>query len=94
MPKHVDRYGEGDHVQSVLFNKQVGWTKKKAVAWLKRHDHYTDGLDETTNYLRYRQVEPEEDKFRYRNEVIERKKGENSIILVNAYPKGGKEDDE
>lgn len=61
----VGRKGEGTHVQSVIFPADK-WTEAEARAWLKEHDMYTDGLERTENTLRFRQVDPDDGKFRYR----------------------------
>jgi HK97 family phage prohead protease len=72
-----------EHTQSVCFYKEK-WTKEKSKQWCKDHDYYVDGLDETDLLYRYRQYDPNENKFRYRNQVIEK----DSIFLVIGYPKG------
>lgn len=84
----VGRKGSGKHTQSVVFYKAAGWTESSSRSWCKAHDYKTDGLDETDNLFRWRQVDPEKAKFRYRNEVIEEKDGKPSIALVLAFPHG------
>lgn len=76
-----------NHTQSVLFYKEAGWTTSRAVTWLKNHKYYTDGLDETDQLLRYRQYDPDGNKFRYRNQTIAEKDGKPSIVLVLAFKK-------
>lgn len=75
------------HVQSVCFYKSAGWTEAKSRAWCKDHDYYVDGMDETDELYRWRQYDPEDDKFRYRNRVIQA----DSIFLVLGFPKGKSE---
>ena len=84
----VGRRATGDHTQSVIFVKKAGWTESSSRKWCKDHDHFTDGLDENETQYRWRQYDPEPDKFRYRNKVIEERDGEPSIILVLGYEKG------
>jgi HK97 family phage prohead protease len=81
---NVDRNApEKTHTQSVCFYKEK-WTKETSKTWCKDHDYYIDGMDETDILLRWRQYDPNEDKFRYRNQEIEK----NSIFLVIGYLKG------
>lgn len=44
-------------VQSVVFEKDAGWTLSKAKKWLKANDFKTD-VDEKPNTYRFRQFEP------------------------------------
>jgi HK97 family phage prohead protease len=74
---------DATHTQSVCFYKEK-WTKTTSKQWCKDHDYYVDGLDETDLLFRYRQYDPNENKFRYRNQVIEK----DSIFLVIGYSKG------
>src|SRR4030042_336577 len=73
------------HTQSVCLYKDK-WTKQSSNHWCKDHDYYVDGFEETDLLYRYRQFDPNEDKFRYRNQVIEK----DSIFLVIGYVKGSK----
>lgn len=57
------------HVQSVLFDRSK-FDAEQARAWLKAHGYHSDGLDETENQLRFRQVQPDSDHFRYRPKQI------------------------
>jgi hypothetical protein len=98
MPK-VNRKGKGKHTQSVLFYKAAGWTKASSRKWLKEHKdsdtgkpYYTDGYDESATLHRWRQVDPEDNKFRYRPTVIEKKQGKPSISLLRGFPKGSRPD--
>jgi hypothetical protein len=61
------------------------WTKAECKTWLKAHDFYTDGLDETEKTYRWRQVDPESDKFIYRTE--ETSSDGKPIKFVYAAPK-------
>lgn len=45
-------------VQSILFDKDK-YTKTKAKKWLKDHGFKIKKIDETENYLRFRQRTPE-----------------------------------
>ena len=51
-------------VQSVLFNKHF-WTQEQARKYLKRHHYMDNGVDETTNFFRYRQFDPPKDSRYY-----------------------------
>lgn len=78
----VDRKAPDEaHDQSMIFSKD-DWTKAEARDWLKDHDYYTDGYDETNRSHRFRQYNPEPDKFKYRND--DRGQG---ITAVYAVPK-------
>lgn len=88
----VNRKGKGSHTQSVLFAVEF-WTKATSRKWLVDHDLFTDGFDapgEGGKFLRWRQVDPEPNKFRYRNQVIQRKRGKPSIVMVQGFPKGSR----
>ena len=53
-------------VQSILFDKSK-WNLRTSKAWLKKHEKEVPIVDETENYLRYRQIDPTEfkkDSFR------------------------------
>jgi hypothetical protein len=84
MPSVDRKAPDKKHVQSVIFKKSADWTKKTSKKWLEEHDYYTDGLDDTENSFRYRQYDPDDSKFIYRQKEIEK----DSISLVYAIPKG------
>jgi hypothetical protein len=44
-------------VQSVVFMRRDGWTKRSATAWVRAHG-YRAGVDETPTQLRFRQAPP------------------------------------
>tara|TARA_E500000305_G_scaffold39550_3_gene30279 strand:+ start:1020 stop:1280 length:261 start_codon:yes stop_codon:yes gene_type:complete len=52
----------GLEVQSVIFDKRLKWTTGKAKNWLLKNNYktqfYGKPVDETINYLRYRQKAP------------------------------------
>jgi HK97 family phage prohead protease len=84
----VGRHASKDgHTQSVIFYKEANWTKESSRKWCKNHDYYTDGFDENDTQFRWRQYDPQDDKFDYRNRVIEKKDGKPSIMLVLGYLK-------
>ena len=58
---HMLRWGtpRGSRIQSVIFHKDK-WTKTKAKKWLEDHDFLTPVVDDTKNYLRYRQADPDD----------------------------------
>jgi len=56
---------DATHTQSVVFKKD-DWTETRARSWLKSNDMFTDGLDETENTYRFRQYDPNDNKYRYR----------------------------
>ena len=70
----VDRVFKGvgfkkdNHIQSILF-KRPKWTEDKAFKWLDKHDFKHD-VDIKPNHLRYRQQEPDEDKYNYKTKKI------------------------
>lgn len=80
----VGRKGEGTHIQSVIMPKS-DWSKAECKTWLEAHDFYVDGLDETEQTYRWRQVDPESDKFLYRTE--ETSSDGRPIKFVYAAPK-------
>jgi hypothetical protein len=82
----VGRKAEGEHTQSVLFAKAAGWTKASSRRWCKDHDYYTDGYDETGESIRWRQYDPDSEKFRYRSKVVEENNGKPSVTLVLGFP--------
>ncbi|OGN89764.1 MAG: hypothetical protein A2Y88_07095 [Chloroflexi bacterium RBG_13_48_10] len=83
MPKVGREAPNEEHTQSVVFEKSAGWTEESSKKWCEEHDYYTDGFDETKNKFRYRQYEPDYEKFDYRNNEIEK----GSISLVLGIPK-------
>jgi ATP-dependent Clp protease protease subunit len=72
-----------EHTQSVVFWKDKGWTEASSRKWVEDHDYFTDGLDETDTQFRWRQYDPDETEFIYRNQEIEK----DSISLVLGIPK-------
>jgi len=74
------------NVQSVLFAKEYNKTKD-ADKWLKDHDYKINKKTynfRNTNFLRYRQHDPDEEKFEYRMKLIDPNR---LIYLVLEYPK-------
>ena len=51
-------------VQSVLFDKHL-FNQERARHYLKTHHFKDSGVDETLNFYRYRQVEPDPNKKYY-----------------------------
>jgi uncharacterized protein len=74
------------HTQSVCFYKDAGWTESSSRSWVKDHDYITNGLDETDLLFRWSQYDPDDQKFKYRNQVIE----QDSIFLVIGFPDGSR----
>jgi ATP-dependent Clp protease protease subunit len=72
-----------EHTQSVVFEKEAGWTKASSRKWVKEHDYYDDGLDETETQWRWRQYDPDDSEFDYRTEVIVK----DSVSLILGIPK-------
>ena len=54
------------HTQSMRFADDK-WTKEKSQNWVKEHDGYTDGYEESENEHRWRQYNPDAGKFHYRS---------------------------
>jgi hypothetical protein len=75
------------HTQSVIFNKK-NWTTEKAKSWLKSHSYISKNLDTTDNYYRFRQYDPDEKRFNYRNKVIEK-----GLLFVIGFLKESKPKD-
>lgn len=91
MPEVNRKAPNEEHTQSVIFEKEAGWTEASSRKWCKDHDYYTDGLDETDTRYRWRQYDPDDQKFIYRMKEIEK----NSISFVLGIPKNkSKESDE
>jgi hypothetical protein len=75
-----------NNIQSVLFNKE-NHTEAKADKWLKTHNFKVDKGTynfNNTNFLRYRQHEPDDKKFEYRTHMID---PHNDIYFVLEYEK-------
>ncbi len=51
------RYNDNYKVQSVLFDKKI-WTTTKAKKWLKENNYIASKVDKTDNFLRFRQLDP------------------------------------
>ena len=70
------------NIQAVIFKKD-SFTKRKADAWLKRHNHVRiKPFHETLNYLRARLQQTNKDKYEYR--IIKFNEGIKAVI---EYPK-------
>src|SRR4030042_741408 len=87
MPKVGREAPNEEHTQSVVFEKSAGWTEESSKKWCEEHDYYTDGFDETKTQYRYRQYDPDYEKFDYRKQEIEK----DSISLVLGIPKDKKQ---
>lgn len=46
--------------QSILFSKKVFESKEQVIKWLKFHDKKSDNIDETDNFYRARQRDPDD----------------------------------
>jgi hypothetical protein len=82
-----------DHVQSVVFSKEF-WTEETSREWLEAHKdsttgnpYFTDGLDQNENQLRWRQFDPNADKFNYVSLVIEKDGDKTSIMFIRGIKK-------
>ena len=58
------------HTQAVIMAKGK-FTEAQCREWLKEHDYYVDGYDESESYHRWRQYDPDSDKFEYRTKEID-----------------------
>ena len=88
MPEVNRKAPEGKvHTQSMRFKKDK-WTKTEAEKWVKEHDGYIDGYDEALNEHRFRQYDPEDDKFEYRALTKDLPKG---VYFIVGYPKRKKD---
>lgn len=86
MPNVGRQPPDKDHVQSVVFNKEF-WTEGTSKEWLQSHKYFTDGLDENETQLRWRQYDPNSEKFRYVSLVIEEEDDKTSIMLIRGLKK-------
>ena len=66
-------------IQSVIFNK-AKWNIADAKAWLKDHDYKSPKVDETEQFLRFRQTRPLK-KYNYSTKKL----GKTGIELIIAY---------
>jgi hypothetical protein len=69
------------HVQSVIFNKDL-WDESRAREWLEDHGFFVDGLDETSTSYRFRQVDPDSERFNYRNDSDDLPEGVTFVIGI------------
>jgi ATP-dependent Clp protease protease subunit len=96
MPNVEREAPDEEHTQSVVFEKSADtpkstgcfaesadWTEASSKKWCEEHDYFTDGMDENKTQFRYRQYDPDYEKFVYRNQEIET----DSITLVLGIPK-------
>ncbi|MEN6360051.1 MAG: Clp protease ClpP [Smithella sp.] len=72
-----------EHRQSIRFKKENGWTESNSKDWVKEHDGFTDGMEETDNEFRFRQYDPDYSEFHYRTYDKELPAG---IYFVIGYP--------
>ena len=71
-------------IQTILFSKDK-WTKRKATAWLKKHNYSNKGVDDKPDTLRYRQLDPAYiDKIGY-TQYITKPLGDSGVSLVIVY---------
>ena len=82
-----------NHTQSVVFNKEF-WTEGTSKEWLKAHKdsttgnpYFTDGLDQNETQLRWRQFDPNSEKFNYVSLVIEEEGDKTSIMFIRGIKK-------
>jgi len=68
------------HTQSWLFSREKGWTAINSRQWLQERGKYTDGHHKTATYHRWRQYDPDDDRFEYRNQ--DRKNGKRAIVGI------------
>lgn len=70
-------------IQSVIFNKKM-FDKNNSIEWLKKHNYKFNKIDETKNYLRFRQINPSYiKKIGYNKyETIDLNNG---VLLIGAY---------
>ena len=71
---HRTRFYLNTYLQSVLLNKSKYKTKKECIDYLKKHDYYDDGIDDTqfsnnAKYFHCRQVNPDSQHY-YKTKVI------------------------
>lgn len=81
---------EGKHIQSVLYYKNCGWTKNMVVDLAKCDGFLTENIEETDKMFILRQQEPDASRFQYRNVVMRKHEGKDSVVLVYGYPNKGK----
>ena len=68
------------NIQSIIFDKSK-WSEEQAEQWLNKHGHHPiKSVHETTNFLRYRQANP--NKFKH---YITKKLNNGSIELIIGF---------
>ena len=70
-------------VQSVLFDNSI-WSVLDSANWLLNHDYKVLKIDETNNFIRYRQISPAILKRQGYTQFKNKKLG-NGIKLIIAY---------
>ncbi len=70
------------HVQSVMIRKRPGYTPAKARKKLLQLGFRDYKLDVATNWYRFRQVNPDKRKFRYRSKEINK-----NLMFIIGFPK-------
>lgn len=88
MPETGRQGPDKTHVQSVRFDKSR-FTKEQARAWLKAHGFRSGALDETENEYRFRQVDPNDSKYRYRS-----KPATSGVRFIMAFVKGKEQEED
>jgi hypothetical protein len=66
MPDVHRKSPDKQHVQSVIFDRNK-FSIESANKWCKDHKFFTDGLDKTGTQFRFRQYDPDDELFIYRN---------------------------
>lgn len=74
------------HTQSMRFRKPQ-WTKDESKKWVVEHDGFIDGYDETENEHRWRQYDPDYEKFDYRTLENNLPAG---VYFITGYKKGSR----
>lgn len=72
-------------VQSVIIPKDR-FTKRQARAWIAQHGFVDPGIDETADYYRFRQMDPDRQHFKYRTIPLGHS-GVQAIVRVSRLPR-------
>jgi len=71
-------------VQSILIPK-ASFTKRQAQAWVAEHGFIDPGVDETDDYYRFRQMDPDRQHFKYRT-IPFGDSGVQAVVRVSRLP--------
>lgn len=83
---------QNEIIQSIVFLKEVGWTKLKAIKWLSKNNYYFYVFDDKKTQIRFRQYNPDSlhDGYYISKKINTDDKPINLIIFIkNHHTDGG-----